>query len=199
MLLLRQRVEEAEVVARQNADEIRQRRILEHEHGPMLTTLRERANTALGNICEAAVGEPHAVNYVGNLQFFTDVVTQLEARSVRADRLVEERSRALLGRAFSRIFSHVRNMDPHFDFDAAIAPVPKAVQDELAHWVEDNVDALVRAFASENDGVIVAADEGGVVNGPDTASGDADSDGGFSDASNGLGGAPGNALGDSSD
>ena len=62
-------MEEAEVVARQNAEEIRQRRILEHEHGPMLTTLRERANTALGNICEAAVGEPHAVNYAGNLQF----------------------------------------------------------------------------------------------------------------------------------
>ena len=125
MLLLRQRVEEAEVVAGQNADEIRQRRILEHEHGPMLTTLRERANAALGNICEAAVGEPHAVNYVGNLQFITDVVTQLEARSVRADRLVEERSRALLGRAFSRVFSHLRNMDPHFDFNAAIAQSPR--------------------------------------------------------------------------
>ena len=49
---------------------------------------------------------------------------QLEARSVRTDRLMEERSRALLGRAFSRVFSHLRNMDPHFDFDAAIAPVP---------------------------------------------------------------------------
>ena len=107
VLLLRQQVEEDDVVAGQNADEIRQRRILEHEHGPMLTTLWERANTALGNICEAAVGEPHAVNYAGNLQFFTNVVTQLEARSVRADRLVEERSRALLGRAFSRVFSHL--------------------------------------------------------------------------------------------
>ena len=111
----------------QNADEIRQRRILEHEHGPMLTTLWERVNIALGNICEAAVGEPHAVNYGGNLQFFTDVVTQLEARSVRADRLVEERSCALLGRPFSRVFIHLRNMDPHFDFDAAIAPIPQAV------------------------------------------------------------------------
>ena len=74
VLLLRQRLDEAEAVARQNADEIRQRRILEHEHDPMLTTLWERANTALGNVCEAAVGEPHAVNYAGNLQFFTDVV-----------------------------------------------------------------------------------------------------------------------------
>ena len=124
VLLLRQQVVEAEAVARQNADEMRQRRLLDHEHSPMLTTLRETANTALGNICEAAVGEPRAINYAGNLQFFTDIVMQLEAQSVRANRLVEERSRALLGRAFSRVFSHLRNMDHHFDFDAAIALVP---------------------------------------------------------------------------
>src|SRR4051812_20929268 len=138
----------------------------------MLATLRERANTALGNICEAAIGEPHTVNYAGSLQFFTDVVTQLEARSVRTDRLVEERSRALLRCTFSRVFSHLRNMDPHFDFDAAIAPVPQAVRDDMAHWVEDNVDALVRAFASDNHSVIAAADEGGMVNGPEAAGGD---------------------------
>ena len=90
-------------------------------------------------------------------------------------------------------------MDPHFDFDAAIALVPQAVRVDLAHWVEDNVDALIRAFALGNDDMIVAADEGGVVNGPDAAGGDADSDGEFSEASNGSGGAPENALGDSSD
>ena len=61
------------------------------------------------------------------------------------------------------------------------------------------MDALIRAFASDNDDVIVAADEGGVVDGPDAAGGDADSDGEFSDASNSAGGAPENALGDSSD
>ena len=49
------------------------------------------------------------------------------------------------------------------------------------------MDALIRAFALDNDDVIVAADEGGVVNGPDAAAGDADSDGEFSDASNGSG------------
>ena len=113
--------------------------------------------------------------------------------------MVEERSRGLLGRAFSRVFSHLRDMDPHFDFDAAIAPVPQAVRDDLVHWVEDNGDALIRAFASDNNGVVVVADEGGVVNGPDTAGDDADSDGEFSDASNGSGGALENALGDSSD
>ena len=105
----------------------------------------------------------------------------------------------MLGRAFSCVFSHLWNMDPHFDFDAAIAPVPQAVRDDLAYWVEDNVDALFRAFASDDDGVVVAADEGGVVNGPDASGVDVDSDGEFSDASNGSGGAPENALGDLSD
>ena len=61
------------------------------------------------------------------------------------------------------------------------------------------MDALVRAFASDNDGVIVAADEGGVVNGPDAAGSDANSDGEFSDASNASGGALEDALGDLSD
>ena len=53
------------------------------------------------------------------------------------------------------------------------------------------MDALIRAFPSDNNDVIVAADEGGMVNGPDATGGDADSDG--------SGGAPENALGDSSD
>ena len=61
------------------------------------------------------------------------------------------------------------------------------------------MDTLIRAFASDNDDVIVTADEGSVVNGPDAAGGDVDSDGEFSDANNGSGGALENALGDSSD
>ena len=199
MLHLRHRVEEAEGVAHQNTDEICQRQVLEHVHGPMLAMLRERASAALGNICEAAVGEPHTANYAGNLQFFTAVVMQLEARSARADRLVEERGRALLGRAFSRVFSHLLNMDSHFDFDAVIAPVPQAVRGDLAHWVVDNVDALVRAFASDDDDVIVGADEGGTVNGPNAAGGDADDDGEFGDPSEGSRGASGDALGNWSD
>ena len=56
----------------------------------------------------------------------------------------------MLGHAFSRVFSHLQDRDPHFDFDAAIAPVPIAVRGYLARWV-DNVDALVRAFASDDD------------------------------------------------
>ena len=58
LLLLQQRVDGGEAIAWRNEDEICQRRILEHEHAPMLRTLRERANAALGNICEAAVAEP---------------------------------------------------------------------------------------------------------------------------------------------
>ena len=90
-------------------------------------------------------------------------------------------------------------MFPNFDFDAAIAPVHQAVRGDLAHLVEDNVDALVRAFASDNDNAVVAADEGDVVNGPGAAAGDAEGDGEASDASDDSGGAPEDALGDLSD
>ena len=47
-----------------------------------------------------------------------------------------------------------------------------AVRGDLARWVEDNVDALVRAFTLEDDAVVVVADEGDVVD---------DGDGGVAD------------------
>ena len=149
----------------------------------MLQTLKERVNIALGNICEAAAKGPHEVNYAGNLQFFTDVVTLLENRSERSSWLVEERSRALLGRAFSRVFSYLLDRVPHFYFDAAIAPMPIAVRGTLARWVVGKVDALDRAFASDDNGV--AANEpgterdaggGGNVNDASDASEDAQED-----------------------
>ena len=80
---------------------------------------------------------------------------------------MEERGRGLLERAFSRVFSHLQNADPSFDFDATIAPVPTVVRGVLARWVEDHVDALFRAFASEDDVVVVVADKGDVVDGGD--------------------------------
>ena len=58
------------------------------------------------------------------------------------------------------------------------------------------MDALVRAFATDDDGMVVAADEGGVVNEHDADNGDNMSDDEASDAS---GGAPEDALGDLSD
>ena len=165
----------------------------------MLRTLRERANAALGNIREAAVAEPCVINYAGNLRFFMDVMTQLETHSDRARWLVEERSRALLGRAFSHVFSYLQDRDPHFDFDTATAPVPVAIRGDLAQWVEDNVDALVRAFASYDDGVIVAADEGGIVDEPVVDGGDGGGGDDVSDASDTSGGAPEDAMSDMSD
>ena len=96
-------------------------------HGPMLWMLRERANAALGNMCEAFAEEPHVTNYAGNLRFFTNVVTHLENRSERSRQLVEERSHGLLARVISRVFSYLQIIEPLFDFDAAIAPVPEAV------------------------------------------------------------------------
>ena len=68
LLLLQQRVDDTKSIVRQNREEVLERQTLEHMHGPMLRTLRERANTALGNICEAAAEESHVSNYAGNLQ-----------------------------------------------------------------------------------------------------------------------------------
>ena len=102
----------------------------------------------------------------------------------------------MLGRAFSGVFIYLQNKEPHFDFDAAIAPVPVAMRGNLAQWVEDNMDALVRAFASDDDGVIVAADEGGVVDAPG-AGGGVGSDG--DDASDASRGAPDDAASHMSD
>ena len=148
----------------------------------MLQSLGNRANTALGHICDENAPHPHTDDYASHLRFFSDVVTRLEARSDRARQLMEERRRGLLWHAFFRVFSHLQNADLNFDFDAAIAPVPTAVRGDLARWVEDNVDALVRAFTSEDDAVVVVADEGdvvddgvgGVVDGDDDADEDDD-------------------------
>ena len=98
----------------------------------MLQDLRVRANRALSTICEESAPHPREEDYAIHLRFFGDVVTRLQNRSERARQLVEERSRCLLGRVFSRIFSHLRNIYPDFDFDAAIAPVPEAIRGDLA-------------------------------------------------------------------
>ena len=161
----------------------------------------ERSGRGLTQLWATFARLPHEASYAGNLQFFTDMVTLLENRSERSRWLVEERSRALLGRAFSYVFSYLQGRDPHFDFDTVIAPVPIAVRGDLAQWVENNVDALVRAFASDDDGVVVAADEGGVVD-AHGADGDAGGGGGgddVSDASDASDGAPEDAVSDMSD
>ena len=67
----------------------------------MLQDLRVRANRELGPIYEERAPHPHAEDYGSHLRFFTDVVTRLEDLAERARELVEEKSRGLLGRAFS--------------------------------------------------------------------------------------------------
>ena len=170
-------------------------------HAPMLEDLRNRANTAPGHICDENAPHPHANDYASHLHFFGDVVTRLHNRSERAQQLVEERSRSMLGRAFSRVFSHLQNVDPNFDFDAAIAPAPEAIRGDLSRWVEDNVDTLVRAFTSDDDGMVVTADAGNVVDDGDgdAVGRDGDAIDGGGDASDASEGDPGDTASDMSD
>nr|XP_020182389.1 tol-Pal system protein TolA-like [Aegilops tauschii subsp. strangulata] len=139
LLTLQKRVADAESVARQSREEVLQRRMLERVHAPMLQDLRNRANTALGHICDENAPHP----------------------------------------------THLQNTYQDFDFDAAIAPVPEAIRADLARWVEDKVDALVRASSSDDDAVVVAADEGDVVDDDvdGAGGGDGDAGDGGSDAS----------------
>ena len=104
----------------------------------------------------------------------------------------------MLGRAFSRVFSHLQNTYQDFNFDAAIAPVPEAIRGDLARWVEDNVDALLRAFASDDDGVVVVADEVDVVDDGGVVGGDGDSGDGDSGASDASGDDQGDVVSDMS-
>nr|XP_020151778.1 plectin-like [Aegilops tauschii subsp. strangulata] len=201
LLSLQQRLVDAKSVARQNREEVLQRRTLERVHAPMLEGLGNRANPALGHICDEKAPHPRTTDYASHLRFFTDVVRRLENHSERSRQFVEERSRGLLRRAFSRVFSHLPNTYPNFDFDAAIAPIPEAIRDDLARWVEENVDALVRAFASEDEAVVVAADEGDVVDDGDGGAGEGDGEASDDDsnASDAPEGDPGDAASDLSD
>ena len=60
--------------------------------------------------------------------------------------------------------------------------------------MEDNVDALIRAFTSDDDGVIVVADEGDMVNGGEDGANDGDGE--ASDNDSGASDASGDDLGD---
>ena len=99
-------------------------------------------------------------------------MTRLENQAARTCELVAEKSWGLLGHTFSRVFSHLLNRDPHFDFDALLVPLPPVVQDNLDGWVDDHMDALVAEFALEDDMVMIAVEEAG-------ADGDAEGDGGL--------------------
>ena len=90
----------------------------------MLDDLRAKSNPALDTFCKENVARPHESDDAGYLHFFTQVMTCLEIKAMRVRQLIEEKSRDLLGRAFSRVFSYLLNRDPDFDFNAMIAPLP---------------------------------------------------------------------------
>ena len=116
----------------------------------------------MGAIYDESAPHPHENDYASHLNFFIDIVTRLEERAMKARKLVEERSRGLLGRVFSRVFSNLLSRDSHFDFNVVLAPVPAATQDRLARWVDDHVDALVEEFAPEDDTVVLAVGVDGI-------------------------------------
>ena len=173
---LQKQVEDTASLLKKASSEKSRRLTLEHEHGSMLQGLRVRANNALGAICDESAPHPHESHYASHLNFFTDIVTRLEAQAAKARQLVEERSRGLLGRALSHIFSNLLNLDSHFDFSTVLAPVPAATQDKLAKWVDGHVDALVKELTPEDDTAVLAAEEAG-------AGGDDEEDGSFSTSS----------------
>nr|XP_020160305.1 uncharacterized protein LOC109745593 [Aegilops tauschii subsp. strangulata] len=159
---LQQQVEAIMSLAEKIENEASHRRTMQCGHSMMLKDLRVIANGSLDTICEEGVSHPREDDDASHHRFFTEIVSRLEDRAVRAHELVEERSRGLLGRAFSRVFSHLLNLDPHFDFNVVIAPVPGVIQGNLAGWVDDHVDDLVAEFAPEDGAVVIAAKGGGV-------------------------------------
>ena len=58
LLLLQKQVDDTEAIARQNREEVLQWQTLEREHAPMLQELRNRANTAMGFICDENAPPP---------------------------------------------------------------------------------------------------------------------------------------------
>ena len=78
LLSLQNRVDGVEADARQNREEVLQRWMLKCEHAPMLQGLRNRANSALGYICDENAPTPHSNDYASHLTFFTEVMTRLE-------------------------------------------------------------------------------------------------------------------------
>ena len=123
---VQQQVKDIASLAERAVNEANRRLTLQCEHGLMLQDLRARANHALGTICNEIASHPHENDYASHLNFFINIVTRLEDRATKARKLVGDRSRGLLGSAFSRVFSNLLGRDSHFDFNVVLAPVPVA-------------------------------------------------------------------------
>ena len=135
--------------------------MLRHERSLMLGDLSIRANRALHTICKGNVARPYEADNDGYLLFFTQVVACLEGRAARACQLVEEKSRDLLGRTFSCIFIYLLSLNPYFNFNAAIAPVTRVTQGDLASWVDNHVDDLIKVFSLADDVTALATEHDG--------------------------------------
>ena len=58
--------------------------------------------------------------------------------------------------------NYLLSLDPDFDFNSTIAPMPGVTRGDLASWVNDHVDDLVAEFSLEDGVDALAAGESGV-------------------------------------
>ncbi|KAE8792090.1 hypothetical protein D1007_33414 [Hordeum vulgare] len=116
----------------------------------MFQGLGWRASRALASICGGSVSSPLVSDDVCYLDFFTKVMERFEAGAQQVGVLIEEESRDLVSQALTRLFSNLLRSNPHFDFEAAMAPVPKAICGALGKAVRDHVESLRAQFAPDN-------------------------------------------------
>ncbi|KAE8787271.1 hypothetical protein D1007_38896 [Hordeum vulgare] len=103
----------------------------------------------MSDICGKGVSGPLIPDDSRYLGFFYRFMEHLEVGAEKALGLAEEKSLDLLGQGASDVFSHLLRLDPDFDFDAMLDPVPETIRDTLAEWVEVHVEDLVTRLAPE--------------------------------------------------
>ena len=163
LTFLRQQVGGVAAVVEQARDEAARARGRQLPRSKMFRALELRARRALGSISKEDVSSPLETHDGSYLDFFSKLVERLEVGAKKVGGIIEEESRDLLTQAATRIFSHLLNADPNFDFGKVIAPVPEEVRDTLGKAVEDHVDALHEHFApgESSSGVEGGDDDGG--------------------------------------
>ncbi|KAE8817848.1 hypothetical protein D1007_04468 [Hordeum vulgare] len=83
---------------------------------------------ALGSIYGGSISSPIIPDDAGYLDFFTKVPEWVEAGAEQVGVLIEDEIRNLMSKAPMHVFSNLLHVDPHFDFEAAMAPVPRAIR-----------------------------------------------------------------------
>ncbi|KAE8777577.1 hypothetical protein D1007_49648 [Hordeum vulgare] len=108
----------------------------------MFQGLKRRARPAPGLISRGSVSSPVVPDKVGYLDFFTKVVERLEAGAREVGALIEDENNDLLSQSLPRVFSNLFHTDPHFNFEAAMAPIPEASRDTVGKAMRDHVDTV---------------------------------------------------------